>query len=137
MQAWGVAGGGPKNAQAISDIVAYLLTIQLSPEDAKAQATKALAASRADSGACPAYMVCPGITLTAAEEALGIEAWPDTRPGASEWYELMKRFYTGLLQRHLPAATALRQAQRDMAADPRWAAPYYWAGFVIQGDWLP
>ncbi len=25
--------------------------------------------------------------------AFGIEAWPDTRPGATEWYELMKRFY--------------------------------------------
>jgi len=70
MQAWGVAGGGPKNFQAISDIVAYLLTIQLTPEKARAQATAALEASQADEGVCPAYMVCPGITLTAAEEAL-------------------------------------------------------------------
>ncbi|MFM7225549.1 MAG: c-type cytochrome [Actinomycetota bacterium] len=70
MQAWGVEGGGPKNAQAISDIVAYLLSITLKPEEARAQATAALAASRAEKGACPAYMVCPGIALTAAEEAL-------------------------------------------------------------------
>jgi len=70
MQAWGIPGGGPKNAQAISDLVAYLLSIQLTPEQARQQAADALEASRADSGACPAYMVCPGIALTAAEEAL-------------------------------------------------------------------
>jgi CHAT domain-containing protein len=49
--------------------------------------------------------------------------------------ELMKHFYTGLLQQRLSAAAALRQAQRRMAADPRWSAPYFWAGFVLQGDW--
>jgi CHAT domain-containing protein/Tfp pilus assembly protein PilF len=49
--------------------------------------------------------------------------------------ELMKRFYAGMLQRHLPPAAALRAAQLAMAADPRWSAPYYWAGFVMQGDW--
>jgi CHAT domain-containing protein/tetratricopeptide (TPR) repeat protein len=49
--------------------------------------------------------------------------------------ELMKKFYAGLLQRHLPAATALRQAQLEMARDPRWKSPYFWAGFVLQGDW--
>ena len=33
MQAWGVAGGGPKNAQSIQDLVAFLRTIQLKPDD--------------------------------------------------------------------------------------------------------
>jgi CHAT domain-containing protein len=47
----------------------------------------------------------------------------------------MKKFYTGLLQQHLPAAAALRSAQLEMAQDPRWASPYFWAGFVLQGDW--
>ena len=51
--------------------------------------------------------------------------------------ELMKKFYAGLVQRRLPPAAALRQAQREMARDPRWAAPYFWAGFVLQGDWQP
>ena len=37
MPAWGIEGGGPKNDQAISDIVAYLKSIQLSPAKAKAQ----------------------------------------------------------------------------------------------------
>jgi CHAT domain-containing protein/tetratricopeptide (TPR) repeat protein len=49
--------------------------------------------------------------------------------------ELMKRFYGGMLQRRLSAAAALRAAQMELSHDSRWAAPYYWAGFTIQGDW--
>jgi CHAT domain-containing protein/tetratricopeptide (TPR) repeat protein len=49
--------------------------------------------------------------------------------------ELMKRFYAGMLQRHLSPAAALRAAQMALSHDYRWAAPYYWAGFTIQGDW--
>jgi CHAT domain-containing protein len=49
--------------------------------------------------------------------------------------ELMKQFYIGLLQQRLPAAAALRHAQLELAKDPRWSAPYFWAGFVLQGDW--
>jgi CHAT domain-containing protein len=49
--------------------------------------------------------------------------------------ELMKKFYTGLLRRRLSPAAALRAAQLEMARDPRWSAPYFWAGFVLQGDW--
>jgi CHAT domain-containing protein len=48
---------------------------------------------------------------------------------------LMTRFYEALLVRHLPAAAALREAQRSMQEDPRWAAPFYWAAFVLEGDW--
>jgi CHAT domain-containing protein/tetratricopeptide (TPR) repeat protein len=49
--------------------------------------------------------------------------------------ELMKKFYAGMLQRQLPPAAALRSAQLEMAKDPRWSSPYFWAGFVLQGDW--
>ena len=49
--------------------------------------------------------------------------------------ELMKKFYRGMLQQHLPAAAALRAAQVQMSLDPRWASPYFWAGFVLQGEW--
>jgi CHAT domain-containing protein len=63
-----------------------------------------------------------------------------TRVVASLWKvddeataELMKRFYTYMLQRNLPAAEALRRAQLDqMAIRPE---PFYWAGFVLQGEW--
>lgn len=37
MPAWGIEGGGPKNDQAVSDLVEYLKSIQLSPAKAKGQ----------------------------------------------------------------------------------------------------
>jgi mono/diheme cytochrome c family protein len=46
MPAWGVAGGGAKNDQSIQDLVAYLRTIQLTPDQARKQAAKDLAAAR-------------------------------------------------------------------------------------------
>jgi CHAT domain-containing protein/lipopolysaccharide biosynthesis regulator YciM len=50
--------------------------------------------------------------------------------------ELMRRFYQEMLgpRRSSPAA-ALRAAQRGVWGSQRWRAPYYWSGFVIQGDW--
>jgi CHAT domain-containing protein len=49
--------------------------------------------------------------------------------------ELMKLFYQRMLRDGLRPAAALRRAQMDMSKQPRWAAPYYWAGFTIQGEW--
>ena len=49
--------------------------------------------------------------------------------------ELMGRFYRGVLVDRLPPAAALRAAQRALAADPRWRSPYFWAPFVLEGDW--
>jgi CHAT domain-containing protein len=49
--------------------------------------------------------------------------------------ELMRRFYRGMLLQGKPAAAALRSAQMEMAKQPRWARPFFWAGFTIQGDW--
>lgn len=49
--------------------------------------------------------------------------------------KLMKSFYRYLLTENLPAAEALRRAQLDMARSPQYGAPYYWAGFSLQGEW--
>ncbi len=49
--------------------------------------------------------------------------------------ELMTRFYRAMWRDHLPAARALRAAQRSLRHDPRYRDPYSWAGFVLQGDW--
>jgi CHAT domain-containing protein/tetratricopeptide (TPR) repeat protein len=48
---------------------------------------------------------------------------------------LMTRFYGHMLRGGAQPAAALRAAQLELAADPRWAAPYFWAGFVLHGDW--
>jgi CHAT domain-containing protein len=50
--------------------------------------------------------------------------------------ELMKRFYQGLLgPEALRPAAALRQAQLSIWKEKQWRAPYYWAAFVLQGEW--
>ena len=49
--------------------------------------------------------------------------------------ELMQQFYIGVLRQGMTPAAALRAAQLRLAANPRWSAPYYWAGFILQGDW--
>lgn len=49
--------------------------------------------------------------------------------------QLMTRFYRHMLQGGDRPAAALRAAQLEMSKDPRWASPYFWAGFVMQGDW--
>ncbi|PYP85829.1 MAG: hypothetical protein DMF61_14815 [Blastocatellia bacterium AA13] len=50
--------------------------------------------------------------------------------------ELMDRFYRKFLgPEKLSVAAALREAQKSMSLDPRWEDPYFWAGFVLEGDW--
>jgi CHAT domain-containing protein len=49
--------------------------------------------------------------------------------------ELMTRFYRGLLRDNLAPAAALRRAQLELASHPRYRDPYYWAGFILQGEW--
>lgn len=50
--------------------------------------------------------------------------------------ELMKRFYTYMLSEGKPASVALRQAQLDMIkSGGESQAPFFWAGFVLQGEW--
>jgi CHAT domain-containing protein/Tfp pilus assembly protein PilF len=49
--------------------------------------------------------------------------------------ELMGRFYTDMLVNKLRPAAALRSAQVAMWKQKRWAAPFYWAAFTLQGEW--
>jgi CHAT domain-containing protein len=49
--------------------------------------------------------------------------------------ELMRRFYEGMFKHGLTPAAALREAQIGMWRQSRWRAPYYWAGFIIQGQY--
>lgn len=49
--------------------------------------------------------------------------------------ELMVRFYNGILKEGMRPAAALRAAQISLMNDNRWASPYYWAPFTLQGEW--
>jgi CHAT domain-containing protein len=48
---------------------------------------------------------------------------------------LMGDMYRRRVQGGLPKIEALRQAQMSMAAQPRTAHPFYWAPFVLMGNW--
>jgi CHAT domain-containing protein len=49
--------------------------------------------------------------------------------------ELMRLLYQAMEVHGMPPAAALRWAQLTMSRESRWASPYYWAGFTVQGDW--
>jgi CHAT domain-containing protein/tetratricopeptide (TPR) repeat protein len=50
--------------------------------------------------------------------------------------ELMTAMYRGMLgPSKLSPAAALRRAQLAMLGHRKWKAPYYWAGFQLQGEW--
>ncbi len=48
---------------------------------------------------------------------------------------LMERFYWNFLRQKMRPAAALRAAQLEMLQDSGWKAPYFWAAFVLQGEW--
>ncbi len=96
------------------------------------------------------------VVLSGCETALGVEVRGEGLIGLSRGFlyagarqvlaslwrvedrataELMARFYRGLLTENLPPAAALRRAQLSIRAEPRWRSPYYWSGFVLEGDW--
>ena len=49
--------------------------------------------------------------------------------------ELMKHFYSNMLQHGMPSAAALREAQNTIRKDRRWSSPYYWSAFTFQGNY--
>lgn len=49
--------------------------------------------------------------------------------------ELMSRFYRQMIVNGLRPAAALRAAQLDLAKERRYQSPYFWAAFVLQGEW--
>ncbi len=49
--------------------------------------------------------------------------------------ELMAHFYRSMSVDGLTPAAALRAAQISILSQRRWADPYYWGAFVLQGEW--
>jgi hypothetical protein len=45
------------------------------------------------------------------------------------------RFYRGVFEKGLTPPAALQAAQIELLATRRWQHPFYWAGFVLQGEW--
>ena len=51
--------------------------------------------------------------------------------------ELMRLFYDAIEHQHMTPSSVLRWAQLTMSQQSRWEDPYFWAGFVFEGDWKP
>ena len=48
---------------------------------------------------------------------------------------LMVQFYKAMLVKRVSPASALREAQKALWKEGRWSSPYYWAAFVLQGEY--
>jgi CHAT domain-containing protein len=62
-----------------------------------------------------------------------VSLWPLSDRATAEF---MTQFYRGLLgPRKLSPPEALRAAQLNAQRSRRWSSPYFWAPFVLNGDW--
>jgi CHAT domain-containing protein/tetratricopeptide (TPR) repeat protein len=69
----------------------------------------------------------------AGSETQVMSLWPVDDEATSA---LMIRFYQ-MLASGAARSEALRAAQLEIAADPRWTDPKFWAAFIIVGAWTP
>jgi CHAT domain-containing protein/tetratricopeptide (TPR) repeat protein len=71
--------------------------------------------------------------MYAGAPTIGVSLWSVADKSTAE---LMPDFYQRLLKGQAPGApAALRAAQQQMIAGKRYSAPFYWAPFILVGDW--
>jgi len=71
--------------------------------------------------------------MYAGAPTVGVSLWSVADRSTAE---LMTDFYKRLLSPSGPASTsALREAQLSMIASKKYSAPFFWAPFVLVGDW--
>lgn len=92
-----------------------------------------LSACRTAEGDDRAPLGLSGIALKSKVRSAIGSLWPVADQAT---YELMVEFYRRLSQRGVGKAEALRQAQRVLLADARFEHPYFWASFILVGNWL-
>jgi len=51
--------------------------------------------------------------------------------------DLMTRFYQNMYRKKLGRSEAMRQAQLSLLAEPARKHPFYWASFIVSGNWAP
>ncbi len=71
--------------------------------------------------------------IYAGAPTVGVSLWSVADKSTAD---LMTDFYKRLLASQTPSpATAMRDAQLAMIAGKKYSAPFYWAPFVLVGDW--
>ena len=92
-----------------------------------------LSACETASGDDRAALGLAGVALKAGARSALATLWYVSDEAAGE---LVVNFYRGVQSGKLSKAHALQEAQRMLAADPRYAHPAYWAPFLLIGNWL-
>ena len=71
--------------------------------------------------------------LYAGSPTVGVSLWSVADRSTAD---LMTDFYRNLFAKEgVSAATAMRASQQKMIAGKKYSAPFYWAPFVLEGDW--
>lgn len=70
--------------------------------------------------------------MYAGAPTVGVSLWSVADKSTAE---LMTNFYKNLLASHSPPSSALREAQLAMISGNKYSAPFYWAPFVLLGEW--
>ncbi|NJM63071.1 MAG: CHAT domain-containing protein, partial [Oscillatoriales cyanobacterium RU_3_3] len=70
--------------------------------------------------------------MYAGAQRVAVSLWNVDDEGTSV---LMQKFYQKMVQEKLAPAAALRAAQMEMMSQEKWNSPYYWAAFMLQGEW--
>ncbi|MEM6252881.1 MAG: CHAT domain-containing protein [Cyanobacteria bacterium P01_D01_bin.156] len=78
------------------------------------------------------YGLRRAFTLAGAESQL-MSLWQVSDYGTSEF---MQRYYQKLKD-SMGRSEAMRQVQQEMMVDAAYSHPYYWAAFILSGDWTP
>jgi CHAT domain-containing protein len=92
-----------------------------------------LSACETASGDDRAALGLAGVALKAGARSALATLWHISDKATGE---LIVNFYSGLRSGNISKARALQEAQRALAADPRYAHPAYWAPFLLIGNWL-
>lgn len=70
--------------------------------------------------------------MYAGAPTVGVSLWSVADRSTAE---LMSDFYRRLLTNNHAPSAAMRAAQQNMIAGKKYSAPFYWAPFVLIGDW--
>ncbi len=91
-----------------------------------------LSACQTASGAQWATLGLAGLAIRSGVRSVVATLWAVSDHSTAD---LMACFYRGLMQQRLGRASTLRQAQLSLLYSDVYQHPYYWAPFILVGDW--
>lgn len=91
-----------------------------------------LSACQTASGAQWATLGLAGLAIRSGVRSVVATLWAVNDHSTAD---LMACFYRGLMQQRLGRASTLRQAQLSLLYSDVYQHPYYWAPFILVGDW--